>query len=316
MAALVPLPNVSNIAHPGVYWAKYLLSQRQFTYDQISAAMVLDEIGGLEPAHLEAIEQTLDFPRPFVPAMKEHAPSQVWLREQRIYEIWHPCRHMEIAWSILAHPLMRRAVETMALSPFRPDKAAAKLERTIGRQVGIELTPRAYELFCHYFWNGERMTAQDWGDFVIQSGRKYGDLLSLAANLKGPNAGQILMSKLGLGSLRRIEGHQGYLDFRGTALSCAAQIAGDQPSPAHARMLLAYARTFDLAQKGIDETGGAQEDIAMKFRGFNLKREDTQVPAMNDLEGGVSIPAIGGDDDGIITALPKHVGDADAVDKD
>lgn len=301
MTALLPetqslIPG--NVVHPATYWAKYLLSRRQFTYDQILAQMTVRGLGGLESSDLEALEWALEFPTPFLGHMRDHRESQVWLREERIYELWHPCEHMKIAWKVIDHPKHRKAVETMALSPFRADKVVQKLNRTIGRETGIKMTERSFRLFCHFFWNNERMTSEDWGSFVMESERKNAELLSLAANLSGPNAGQMLLWKMGIGSLRRIEGHQGYLDIRANSLAALAQIAHDTPSTNHATMMLRYAKAFDIAQKGIEATGGAQEDMVQSFRNFMLDHDNPEIEPLDALPGGsVSIPSIGGDDE-------------------
>lgn len=281
------------VSHPAYYWAKYLLSKRQFTYDQILAQMAAKDLGGLEPTELEIIEDTMSFPRPFLPFMKNHDSSQDFLKEERIYEMWHPDIHMKLAISILDNQKMRKNVEVMSLAPFSPSRSVAKLNRTVGRELDFELSDKAFELFKHYFWCNDGMTSDDWGQFVLNNDRSNSDLLSLGTNVNSPNAGQVLLWKLGIGNLQRLEGHRGYVDIRNSAVAAISQIAHHTPSQEHASMLLKYARVFDIAQKGIEDTGGAQEDMVQSFKDFSMKYENPDVSPINSLSSdSISVPSL------------------------
>lgn len=274
------------IAHPAVYWAKFLLSKRAYTYQAILSQMTLRGLGGLSVQDLANLDNSMKYPKPFLPVTKKHKPSMDFLRSEEIYDLWHQNKDMKQALEVFDSPKMRQTLEVLIIGPFRSDKAVAKLNRSVGIELDCRLTEDAYTLFRHYFWNPEFMSGADWGDYVRRSDRANKDLVSIATNVTSANTGHLLLWKMGIGDIRRVEGHKGYVDIRASAIAALAQIAHEQPSKEHAQMMLNYARVFDLAHKGIEATGGAQEDAAQNFRSFQLRHKTPNVKPATSLPGG------------------------------
>ena len=60
------------LAHPAVYWAKFLLSKKSYTYQAIITQMGMRGLGGLTPQDLASLDNSMKYPKPFLPVTKKH----------------------------------------------------------------------------------------------------------------------------------------------------------------------------------------------------------------------------------------------------
>lgn len=270
------------LSHPATYWAKFYLTRQTHTYEQVEGLLNVNEVGGLRADELEELDQQMDYPVPFKPRDLRHRPSQAFLRREGIYEAWHRGRDMKIALGILENRELRQVVETMILSPVKPEAAVRK----INRKLNVSLTVRAYELFKHYFWNRDLMSGAEWGEFLHNRDDAHQEWLQLAVDARGPGGVQMLLWKTGMGALRQIEANRVFSDLRNVAYMCAMQIAMDRPSKDHARMLLDYAKTAKLGQDGIDASADAVSDVVQAFSAFRMRHVESKTPTIQQLTGG------------------------------
>ena len=277
----------TKVAHPGLYWAKFYLSRRSHSYEQITGLMTINELPGLGERELRAIESTMEFPLVFRPNVPYHKPSQKFLRKEGIWEAWQRNKPMEQALAILESKKLRQVVETFLLSPVKPELAVRK----IVDEEGVQLSVKAYELFRHYFWNTNAMSGADWGAFIQYRRSSHEEWLQLAMDSRGASGVQMLLWKPGYSGLRQVEANRGFTDARDIAFMCLQQIAMQPPSKYHSEMLLNYLRAAKISQEGIDASSAAVQDVVESFNAFRMRNVETRAPSIKQLTKGNFSPA-------------------------
>lgn len=163
--------------HPAENLIKYLLvSDQQITDGSVQKR--LEDWGFLtaDPTYLPLLRQTVPAPPVgFQPGNKAHRPSVRYLRDLKIYELFHPNAAMTEAWEILAHQEQRRDVEKVLLARLDLKVTLQK----INAKHGWFLSVPGVEMFRHCFWNVPSMTFDEWGRYMYNRTAMYDQYVSL-----------------------------------------------------------------------------------------------------------------------------------------
>jgi len=201
---------------------------------------------------------------------------------------------MKAAIAILDDHTLRQHIETLILSPVRPEQAVRKL----AERLKVNLTVRSYEFFRHYFWNPRLLTSTEWGRFIRERESTNQEWLQLANSTDGPEGVKLLLWKTGLGGISKIDSNQGFARAKAVAFLMLEQLYMDAPSPAHSKMFLSYLQAAKMAQEGEDESANAVQDIVQAFKSFKLRTQIVKTKTVKQLtEGNFSPPEIVNDDD-------------------
>jgi len=268
--------------HPSKYWIKFLLSRRKHPHEAIEGMLTAIDLGGADADYIKSIDDTLEFPDPFLPTNLKHRPSQAFLRKEGIYEAWHDTKVFQEAFSILGTVELRHLVETFALSPLRSDHAAKKIKY----KTGIQLSTAAYELYQHYFWNKSLLSGAAWGQFILERDQAHTEWLQLAVNAKGAQGAQMILWKTGSTGRLHVESGRMFKDIRDISFMCIQQIAHRYPTTDHAKMLLDYTRVAKISQEQLDASANATEDIVQSFNSFRMRRVEINQTPIQQLTGG------------------------------
>jgi len=274
------------VKHPAVYYAKYYVSRRCHTSLAIAEMLTMLDLGGMTENDVTELERGMRFPIPFCPASPDHYPSQSFLRMEGIQEAWQNTHDMARAKAILEEPELRQAMESMILSPVRPEAAVRRLQMRFGSMI----RPEVYRLFEHYFWNRSAMSALDWGEFVGQRQTPNQEWLRIALNTKDSAGLRLLLWKMGMADLRRVEGNRVFTDARNLAHMFIQQMADRPVGERHARAFLAYVRAAKWAQEGIEATTDATQDVLEAFSTFRMRHVKPEVAAVKELTRGNYTP--------------------------
>jgi len=270
------------LAHPAKYWAKFYITRRQHSYEQICNMLRLFGLSGYTADDLETLELSMEFPEDFRPKDLRHRDSVLFLRQEGVYEAWHRNAHMAQALQVLEHSRVRHTLEALILSPL----TVAQVVRKVHQKTGFSLTHRACELFEHYFWNKRLLSGVEWGKFIRTRDDDSREWLSLAVNAKDAAGVQTLFWKMGLGSMHQLEAYKIFSDFRNMAYGCAKQIEMDTPGREHAAALLGYARVAKIGQEGVESTADAVHDVVESFNAFRLQQREINTPSVDQLTNG------------------------------
>jgi hypothetical protein len=140
-----------------------IIRERDITDGQLQKQ--LDDWGFLsaDPTMLPLMRQEVPAPpQGFNPDSRVHRPSVRFLREQQVYEFFHPNEAMHQALAILSDPEQRLAVEQILLSRLDLKVACNK----VNTKKNWRLTEDCLRLYRHYFWNVAALTFDEWGRFL------------------------------------------------------------------------------------------------------------------------------------------------------
>jgi len=278
--------------HPATYWAKFYLSRRTHSPEQIQGLLQVNDLGGLSVEEIEAINDEMVYPIPYRPHVPTHGASQRFLRKEGVYDAWRDGPDMRQAKQVLESNALRQAVETFILSPVKPEQAVRKIQQKLESYISV----RAYDLYRHYFWNSDLLTGLEWGDFIQTRDAANRQLLQLAVDSRGANGAQLLLWKMGMGGLRQMEANRGFTDARNISFMMIQQIAMLEPSRHHSEMWLNYIRAAKMCQEAVDASGSAVQDVVESFNSFRLRHEESNTPSIKELTGGNYSPAENAED--------------------
>jgi hypothetical protein len=163
--------------HPAANFLKYLIIQDRTIPDAMIQRR-LEEWGFLsaDPTLLPIMKAEIPAPPAgFNPADRTHRPSVRYLREQQVYEMFHPNDALNQALDLLSFPDQRLVAEQLLLS--RLDlKLTCKL---VNAKQNWHLTEEGLAMYRHYFWNVPSMTFDEWGRFLFSRTSYYERYMSL-----------------------------------------------------------------------------------------------------------------------------------------
>lgn len=162
---------------PAHYFVKYLLISNPAIADT-QVLQKLEEWGFLSPHqdYLSNVRAEVGpTPENFNAADRLHRPSMQYLRDEKVYEMFHQTSSVEDAWGYLSDPNKRMTVEQLLLSRLELRTAAQK----VNRQYNWHLTEDGLRMFRHYFWNVKLLTFDEWGRYLYGRTAMYDRYMAL-----------------------------------------------------------------------------------------------------------------------------------------
>ena len=157
--------------HPAEYFIKYLII-RHPDWEDAQIMKHVQDWGFLSPddKYLPFLRQALPpVPQDFDPIDITHRPSQAYLRQLGILELFRNPPSMQEAWDILARPEQRFVVEQVILSGLDLKVTAQR----VNKRHGWFLSEEGLRTFRHFFWNTKLLTFDEWGRFLFGRSAMY-----------------------------------------------------------------------------------------------------------------------------------------------
>jgi|GEM_PF-5171196 len=154
---------------PSEFYIRFLISRIDYEdHDELNANEILqtlDSVGldGLSPSYIREVGRTM-LPRPsgYTPQDPHHRPSREYLKQNKIYDMWHPNRGTREAQLILMDFFLREKLEPLLLSNLSHPSIARKLRK----YTSIALTSQGVLAYGHFFWNRKLLTQPQWLEFL------------------------------------------------------------------------------------------------------------------------------------------------------
>jgi hypothetical protein len=163
--------------HPAEFYVKSLLIRDPAVADA-QVLQAIDRLGFLAPEETYLGFLRMDVPPPpagFDPTNRLHRPSMQYLRDQQVYELFHPTASVNEAWTYIADPAKRMMVEELLLARLDLRTTAQKLNK----KNNWFLTEGGLEAYRHYFWNVKLLTFDQWGRYLYERSSLYDRYMSL-----------------------------------------------------------------------------------------------------------------------------------------
>jgi hypothetical protein len=159
---------------PSEFYIRFLISsQEKIGEDDLNANEIqqtVESLGldGLSPSYIREVAKTMEpRPDPYIPDDPTNRPTREYLRQHKIFDMWHPNRGVREAQLILADHFLRDKLEPMLLSSLPHPAVARKLRK----YTSIALTAEGVTAYGHYFWNRKLLSQSQWMEYL--SGMTY-----------------------------------------------------------------------------------------------------------------------------------------------
>lgn len=283
--------------HPAEHFIRYLLIRDPAITDG-NIQRSLEEWGFLtaDPTWLPIVRQELGVVLPNLQLNnRAHRETVRYLRDQQVYEAFHPNDAMAEAWEILGDPEKRRAAETILLARLDLGVAARK----VNAKHDWHLTEAGLAMFRHYFWNVPGMTFDEWGRYMYNRTSMYEQYMGLL--MASPKlAFYHLRLDQTIESKKMIQRTQEIAYF---TLEEVAQKPGTSIDKVKAIKLLGS--VVIESHNALSTSDMALKDVLKQFEHWRMEHPQVLPPAMKELAPAGNYSGTG-KDRGNVIELPKR----------
>lgn len=269
---------------PAEYFTRYLISQQDHSPEVIFN--LLEDIGLhntlFDPVNEESIIRLSrsmgEPPEPWEPTKSDECKE--YLRRNGIYDLWFPNAGVQEAYRILNKPQLRSDVEQLILSPMRVEEIIQRMVR----HRGITLTVEGINAFEHYFWNKGLLSMQEWVRYLDCRPAYYERATALTAS---PDMAHVLVpwisgmagppATLNTGTVSK--------RIRDVAFMKVLEIEKSPATLAHSKMMKNYMDVIKIAESELRQSDVALKDVLQAFDKFRLRRDDTEIPSIDQVAG-------------------------------
>jgi hypothetical protein len=131
-------------------YIKYLLLLGK-TPKEVFAKLSAEHLDTVGHQYIEGVRRRLQRPDPFHPTRKNHLPSAIFLRKERVYRLFHRDELMREAFRILGSALGKEKVESMLIV----GAPAASIAKLLNRDHQLGISPEGVKIYAFYFYNLE-----------------------------------------------------------------------------------------------------------------------------------------------------------------
>jgi hypothetical protein len=265
---------------PCEYFIKFLLSQRE--HEPNAVLRILEDFGleGLGISYVKRLQQQMEpFPEPWDPTDKE-GQTRAYLKKHGIHDLWFPHQHVKEAYSILSSPQLREDLEQLLLSPLRVEEVAKR----VNRHHNITLTIEGIEAFRHYFWNKSLLSMQEWVELLEMRPLAAESVAMLRVS---PDVAQSLVPWIAgmAGPPKTLNTGTVARRMRDIAFLKVLEIERQPATLAHSKMMKNYMDVVRGAEAEMRQSEVALKDVLKAFEKFRLRKDDSEVPAIEEVAG-------------------------------
>ena len=264
-------------AHPAHYYARYLVLLLDDPRKELNPALELCGLVGMDKLQLElAVSDMTNHPPDFRPWDRQHAPSVKWLRQRRVYSLFHQDSAAEGMSSILAHRRMRETIERMLIGNVSHAEISFQL-----RGLGYSVEEAAVADFRHFFWNTELMGAADWANYFREDDRgRTRDLQGqyAAARISGP---QFALYRSGIKV--EVDRRKVLEEVHDELYFTFQEVRALPTSEKKVEMLSTISRSLVKVSERIEAGDSALTDVLRKFEKFRMVSNAETLPSIQQL---------------------------------
>lgn len=223
-------------------------------------------------------EMEESWPEPYDPSDPFHIASRRWLKEQRIYNLWHPNKAVKEALLIAQDIALRERLEPLLLSTMPLTDIILKLRKI----TAIHLTEAGLVTYKHYFWNRDLLAQDEWVSLLQQRRNtpQYAQALLNPSDLKEHLPWLVGVS--GPGVFNAAEAAQRISHI---AYKYAIELEHKEANVENTTALRNCITTIDRSDQILRRSEVALKDVLRQFEKFKMRQDATQVINLEDLAG-------------------------------
>ena len=265
---------------PAEYFIKFLISQQE--HDTNSILRMVEDFGlmGLSSRYVDGLRQRMEpFPDPWNPT-EDAGLTKEYLKKHGIHDLWYPSAHVKEAYEILGSPQLRADVEQLLLSPLRIEDAVARLNK----HHEISLSIAGVRAFGHYFWNRKLLPMHEW--IEVMDERPFANNHSAIMSVSPDMATSLVPWVMGYsGPPANLNTGTVAKRVRDVAFLKILEIERHPATLAHSKMMKNYSDVVKMAESEMRQSDVALKDVLQAFEKFRLRKDDSAVPAIEEVAG-------------------------------
>jgi hypothetical protein len=282
---------------PSENFIKFLISKKEFHSTQIIA--LLEDYALHHNVNADTIRTLTrrmgDIPEPDAIVSKNVVDQRLakeWYRAQGILGLWLPNEDVRGAYTLLTQVQVRKNLEPLLLSPLRIEE----ITKRINKHHNLSITVTTVEAYGHYFWNKNLLSMQDWVAFMQLRGDAWSGIAALKAS---PDVASMVVPwvtglsgpppNLNTGIVAR--------RMRDVAFMKVLETEREQASVDHSKMMKNYMDVIKASESEMRQSDVALKDVLKAFEKFRMKRDEGDVPSIEDVAG-MNYSQSGGGTDG------------------
>lgn len=273
---------------PSEFYIRYLISaQESLDEEEINTSEImqaLESLGldGLSPSYIRELSKSMDpRPDPYFPASSSDSPSRKYLKEHKIYDMWHPNAGVREAQLMLSDYFLREKLEPMLLSSLSHSIIARKLRK----YTSISLTADGVRAFGHYFWNRRLLTQSQWMEYL--RGMSYRNVYVQSLVTSTDVAPKHLPYVMGIsGPGQAFNSAEAAARIGQIAFKQALELEHRPASLDNTMALKNCMTTIEKADGIMRRSDVALRDVLRQFQKFRMKLDDARVVDVRQLTSG------------------------------
>jgi hypothetical protein len=285
---------------PSEYFVKYLISRDEFTPQTIQGALEDYGLGtGINPDYIRKLQKKLGTrPDPFVTTgiTIDQRNTKEWLKSHGIYGLWYPSKAVEEAYGILGKVGVRADLEALLLSPLRVEDVTKR----INKHFNLTLSVEGVEAFGHYFWDKNLLTMPQWVSFLTERGEGIAGAERALTSLRAaPDVAHLVVPWVTGMSGPPANLNTGFVArrMRDTAFMKVLETERDSAGLNHSKMMKNYMDVIKIAENEMRQSDVALKDVLKAFEKFRMRRDDKEIPSIEEVAGMNYSQSGGGTDD-------------------
>jgi len=270
---------------PSEYYIRFLISQTDaddFDPDEINQHLEGLCLDGLGYDYIRRLEEEMrERPDPYAPDNPHDAATRKYLRQHKIFDMWHPTPEVREAKLILMDMFLREKLEPMLLSSVKPGTLARKLRR----YTSIALTAKGVLTYGHYFWNRALLSQQQWMEYL--EGRPYANPYRQSLTLSPDVAPKHLPWIMGIsGPSTSFNSADAAARIGQIAFKHALELEHRPASMETTSALSNCMRTIEKADVIMRRSDVALHEVLAQFQRFKMKVDPARVIDVQELTDG------------------------------
>lgn len=273
---------------PSEFYIRFLISSQQdASEDNLNANEIqqtLESLGldGLSPSYIREVAKTMDpRPDPFTPEDASDRQTREYLRQHKIFDMWHPNRGVREAMHILRDMFLREKLEPMLLSSLSHAVVARKLRK----YTAIALTAEGVGAYAHYFWNRKLLSQPQWMDYL--QGMTYRNVYVQSLVTSADMAPRHLPYVMGIqGPGQSFNSAEAAARIGQIAFKHALELEHRPATLDNTMALKNCMSTVEKADTIMRKSDVALRDVLRQFQKFRMKLDDAKIIGVHQLTDG------------------------------
>ena len=279
------------LRHPSKHYILYLLSRR---LGASAAVATMQERGVAVPAdsseydrfvkEIQGVQKRMVFPAGFHPLKKDHLPSQQYLEQLGIRDLWNQDTATMAAYHCFGEPQVCRMLQMMLLGPLNYLAISRRVRAKFDYPSDV-MNPQVVRAFAHYFWKYELLNTSEW-DHVLRDwipGDSWDLRLALRAPRSSVGAAMVLyvMDQSGSESLKEVLAWRFGRDAH--FMEIVKSTIGMHTGMKKAQGMLAHTQGMVLCQEQLDMRRGGSAELLEELRRIEATYDPGQLTTVHDL---------------------------------